>query len=361
MLRATTLFTIFTVFVQFAFAQITITSTDILNLIGATQVIEYDSSYSISINVGSAGENRSWDFSAYPTTTEQNLSILAPQGTVFADSFPEANFVLFYDLSQADTTYNLYSYANISSNVFLNLGEGTIINIPNEYDSSYVNFDQDETPLPLSYGLEWTASTSDTTGQEGFMTIKTTNSNYSVDAWGTVTIPAGTFDCLRLREDYSTTTIFIVGDTEFPIDTTIGINYTWFSKDNFLICDISSQDGETNPEFSDASYFSRLKSTTTAISSELRSGIVQKFALEQNFPNPFNPVTSISYMIGKADHVSLSIYDSAGRLVQTLFNEYQNAGLHSIQWNAANLASGIYYYRLQIAGFSEIKKAVLLK
>ncbi|MCJ7554998.1 MAG: ice-binding family protein [Ignavibacteriaceae bacterium] len=89
------------------------------------------------------------------------------------------------------------------------------------------------------------------------------------------------------------------------------------------------------------------------------------FALEQNYPNPFNPSTKIQYTIGNAGLVSLKIYNLLGKEVVTLVNTYQNAGSYTVLFNTnegtLNLASGVYFYRLEAESFVSIKKLVLLK
>jgi hypothetical protein len=86
-----------------------------------------------------------------------------------------------------------------------------------------------------------------------------------------------------------------------------------------------------------------------------------QFSLSQSYPNPFNPSTTISFNLPSKSFVSLKIYDLIGREVATLVSEKLSAGNHSRQWNAANMASGIYFYRLQADLFAETKKLVLLK
>ena len=85
------------------------------------------------------------------------------------------------------------------------------------------------------------------------------------------------------------------------------------------------------------------------------------FALRQNFPNPFNPATTIRYDISESGYVKLMVYDILGRLVKTLVSRNQDKGYYKVSFNASNLASGIYFYKLDVNGFSETKKMTLLK
>ncbi len=85
------------------------------------------------------------------------------------------------------------------------------------------------------------------------------------------------------------------------------------------------------------------------------------FYLYQNYPNPFNPATTIQFSLPQAGNVTLKIFNLLGEEVKSLVNEYQQAGNHSLQFKANNLASGIYFYRLQAGSFVETKKLVLIK
>ncbi len=87
-----------------------------------------------------------------------------------------------------------------------------------------------------------------------------------------------------------------------------------------------------------------------------------KFALRQNYPNPFNPSTRITYELKTASYVKLIVYDALGREIKTLTNAKQAAGKYAVHFNAPNLSSGIYYYRIATnTGFTQIRKLVLLK
>lgn len=85
------------------------------------------------------------------------------------------------------------------------------------------------------------------------------------------------------------------------------------------------------------------------------------FALEQNFPNPFNPTTSIKYSIPADQRVKLNVYNLLGENVMTLVNGTQKAGQHEVRFDASNLASGIYFYKLEAGSHSSIKKMMLMK
>ena len=95
----------------------------------------------------------------------------------------------------------------------------------------------------------------------------------------------------------------------------------------------------------------------------------KEFKLEQNFPNPFNPITTIQYQIPASPKsspkertsVTLRIYDILGSEVATLVNEEKEAGYYEVNWNASNLASGVYIYRLQTGSFVSVKKMMLLR
>jgi len=85
------------------------------------------------------------------------------------------------------------------------------------------------------------------------------------------------------------------------------------------------------------------------------------YSLDQNYPNPFNPSTSIKYSVPETRLVTLKVFDVLGREVATLVNETKNPGFHTVNFDASNLASGIYFYRIDAGSFSSIKRMVLVK
>jgi len=100
--------------------------------------------------------------------------------------------------------------------------------------------------------------------------------------------------------------------------------------------------------------------TPGGISDESRV-IPQSIFLSQNYPNPFNPSTTISFSLSSRTYVSVKVFDCLGRYVATLLSAETQPGNHSLEWNACDLAGGVYFYRLQAGTFIETKKLVLLK
>ena len=89
--------------------------------------------------------------------------------------------------------------------------------------------------------------------------------------------------------------------------------------------------------------------------------IPAKYYLSQNFPNPFNPVTNIKFDIPKSMLVKISVYDILGKEISILANEEMNAGSYSVDWDASNYPSGVYFYKITARDYSESKKMVLVK
>ena len=86
-----------------------------------------------------------------------------------------------------------------------------------------------------------------------------------------------------------------------------------------------------------------------------------KYSLEQNYPNPFNPTTTIDFSIPEATKVRLTIYNVLGEQVNILVSSELDAGKYSYQWNAGNVATGLYIYELRTDKFVSVKKMLLLK
>jgi hypothetical protein len=95
---------------------------------------------------------------------------------------------------------------------------------------------------------------------------------------------------------------------------------------------------------------------------EIVNTSIEDFELLQNYPNPFNPRTTISYSIPQSGFVELRIYNMLGREIQTVVNEFQQAGRYNFDFDANKLSNGVYYYQLKVGNhYSETKKMLYIK
>jgi len=101
---------------------------------------------------------------------------------------------------------------------------------------------------------------------------------------------------------------------------------------------------------------------TTISNAGTESNVIPNtYSLSQNYPNPFNPVTQIKYDLPKQGFVTLKIYDVIGREVTKLVNEVKTPGSYIVDFDGTNLSSGVYFYKLEVNNFSDIKKMLMIK
>jgi hypothetical protein len=99
----------------------------------------------------------------------------------------------------------------------------------------------------------------------------------------------------------------------------------------------------------------------TSVEAQPNAAVPTSFTVEQNYPNPFNPSTKIQFMLPSSQMVKVKVFDLLGREVTTLVNRVMTAGTYTVEWNAASMPSGVYFYRVEAGSSSIIKKMVLLK
>ncbi|HEX7356794.1 MAG TPA: T9SS type A sorting domain-containing protein, partial [Ignavibacteriaceae bacterium] len=130
-------------------------------------------------------------------------------------------------------------------------------------------------------------------------------------------------------------------------------NFAFSTNLNIDAISVTATDFEGN-----TSSFARLNIVTDV---EDENYIPTEFSLEQNYPNPFNPSTTIQFSIPKSGNVKVKVYDVLGNEVESLIDEYREAGRYEVTYDASGLSSGVYFYNLQSGSFAQTKKLQLIK
>lgn len=144
--------------------------------------------------------------------------------------------------------------------------------------------------------------------------------------------------------------------------TNTGSNWVKYNLDStYFLIDIEFINENTGWLTTNTNKLFKTTDGGTVFVTQISSNVPEIFELNQNYPNPFNPTTTINYKVKETVHITLKVYDSKGKEVETLTDENHNTGSYSIIFNASNLSSGIYYYKLSSENFSETKKMILIK
>ena len=196
--------------------------------------------------------------------------------------------------------------------------------------------------------------------------IKLRNS-YPIFQSNAITIVADSLKLIQFAD--STMKVDIIGNfgvyqsTMNPSFQQTGTWYDYLSGDSIIITDrntfVSLAPGEYHIYTT-----VKLPKPDLTIPTDVKNtsaDLITSYKLEQNYPNPFNPSTTIKYQIPKAGIVNIKIYDILGREIRTLVHKFQLSGSYQIQFDAADLASGVYFFQLKTNGFVSTKKMLLLK
>lgn len=154
-------------------------------------------------------------------------------------------------------------------------------------------------------------------------------------------------DMINMNNVRQILTITSIDTTSFTDNTAVnGVSYT------YAVTSFDKVDNESK-------FAATVSITVTGFADE--NAIPQEFALSQNFPNPFNPLTTLSFTLSQQHHTTLKVYDMLGREIATVVDDMLDAGTHRFNFNGSNLASGVYLYRIVSGSFNETKKMVLQK
>jgi hypothetical protein len=174
------------------------------------------------------------------------------------------------------------------------------------------------------------------------------------EVWGSTGTVGSSTAIWALRATYGTGRVVFIGDSS-PADDGTG----WSGKSLYY-----SWTGEANGNhrlfhLNSSLWLAKLSGAVTDVHNKVVK--ISDFVLTQNYPNPFNPTTKIGYNLPESGYVTLKIYDVLGNEVASLVNETETAGNHFQEFNAAQLPSGTYIYRLTAGTLAETKKMILLK
>ncbi len=122
-----------------------------------------------------------------------------------------------------------------------------------------------------------------------------------------------------------------------------------------------STTGDFIQNFTHNTNFTDIQWPGTTDISEIDGSVPARFALEQNYPNPFNPSTTIIFSLSQKDFVTLKIYNLAGDEIKLLINEEKEAGIYKVTFDAVNLPSGVYFYKIRSGNFTTTKKMILMR
>ena len=178
-----------------------------------------------------------------------------------------------------------------------------------------------------------------------------------------IVAPSGTYiSSISFKDSLNGTA---VGETGLILSTTDGGD-TWNQQFSPTLTDFSdieySQNNSGIIKGEDGVIIGTKKGTQiVGIESEQQNSLPDNFYLSQNFPNPFNPGTTLRYSIPNHSMVIIKVYDILGNEIETLINEEKPAGTYEITWYPANLSSGVYFYQLRAGSYIETKKMILLK
>lgn len=143
--------------------------------------------------------------------------------------------------------------------------------------------------------------------------------------------------------------------------------FNFFLLNSFTFIAYSQTLQNSEMHFIPQDHVEPLSSTSSVLSMEdLTTVIINDFVLLQNFPNPFNSITSISFQLQAESSMSVTIYDFMGNVVKDLFSGIESSGYKSINWDATNnngdlVSTGMYFYRLRVGDASEVKRMMYLK
>ena len=255
-----------------------------------------------------------------------------------------------YNLMENPNPSGLYSYAGYG------LSESSTHPSENEWSHIAATFDSNADSIEIflngiSVGTETATDSIINTAGKLYVGWMPTDPGYNA--------LTGIIDEVRISNIVRYTSNFTPPISEFESDSNTVALYHFNEGTGNLVTDASGN-GNHGTIFG-ATWSTETPQLITSVTPINERGLPTQFMLFNNYPNPFNPTTNISYQLPNPGKVELSIYNMLGELVEKLVNEYQEAGFHKVVWDASGIGSGVYFYRLSIGNSSSVRKAIILK
>ena len=260
------------------YSQIVITKDELPSTLGTTWKTLNDTTENVTVDVGTTGENRRWDFTQSINGIEIKQIVVSLDSTPYRSDFSESNFVIKYEGGLLDLIYSdvfpqikgdVYFYQKITDTAVYLVGTG----FRSSFISGSAHFEPPNAILnfiPTKYGDAWTTKSvftivKDTTimGISGQLKLTVNDSAYSIiDAWGKIVIPLGEFDCLRMKSYVTMNEEITFNDRPITTKRARIINYNWITENYGIVMRIASHTDEQDDNFTDARLCSRMTSFT---------------------------------------------------------------------------------------------------
>ncbi len=315
-------------------------------------VLSYtDQGYYVPSSDGTFAGNLFYGFSGYSSAQENSITLV---------SYSDSNAIVVTSLTTSDTlavdTLNHWQVQTfgITEDTFWKVtstGTITAANIP--FEESWEN----------TYSYYWyLAGVADSTGKNigTSFVVPTTQSDLSI------------FSC----DDNNSVQVIQLGGTAYPYESPVSVKDTILQSGDVYV--FTSPVGNYVYRIQSSGNISVVQSSAGSgagfmpVNNAVATGVIAvkalptNFVLYQNFPNPFNPATTIGYQLSAGSHVTLKVYDVLGRELKTLVDEAEKPGRYDVKFNASNLSSGVYFCKINAIGsdgqvFTATKKLMLLK
>lgn len=337
--------------IQPAFAQITIEWDEIPHTLNTRWT--KNSAYEVSVDLGSAGGPQTWSFTSQAMGTDSSQNrVIAVNQAPYHDSFPGANLV-YQGVAEEDTTF---LFMQLETNFLSTLGltSGYSMNMVIKYDPA------DTVPLPVHYNDSRHYYYAYTYVMDSTMYIELEQKGYEhIDAYGTVTIPYGSFPCLRAMLWDTCTQIIYHNNVPILYDTTTRISHQFVAEDRGAVVCVFSMAEETNPYFTGAEILERLTYFATGV--EETEGNIAKDNIVRVQPNPFGRTVTFAYTGETFEPVDVKIYDVQGVFIKTVvvpIGKNTTAAWNGTNEQGMRMPAGVYLYRAQADGLEVSGKVV---